>query len=352
MATMSKDRVTVSSTKNQIRFECQKFLDKKKYKGGPIALGKFRVDVQLTLLKLSSIDSKLEKKMHEEAVKIIGRASQKVQEGLESLHKTIETQQKKEKQGDTKARDVADKELKAVNKIVTDAQLGLGGDLRKGIEALLKKEGVGAKATAVARNAFERLQFERDAFQAEAEPEIDDKAWGKLGKGELALTDKHPAIIQEIKLRTNLAKSLAPIIKSGEGDVDAAKKELAAYSSHGQTLTMLLSKSSDSIAAMVKQLDKDKKSIDKKVAQRLVKELGGLKSTTGSVIGLVKDGMALAKDVAGVMKSPDGASEAAQYKNDFADFVKGVATIKTHTKKSGGSAKIIDALSKTLTKKK
>ena len=352
MATMSKDRVTVTADKNRIRFDCQKFLDKQKLKGGPIALGKFRVDVQLTLQGPASIESGLEKKMHEEAVKIIGRASQKVQDSLEALHKTAENQQKKEQQGDTKARTVADKELKAANKIMTDAQLALGGDLRKGMEALLKKEGVSAKASATARNVFEKLQFERDAFQAEAEPEFDDKAWGKLGKGELAVSDKHAAIVQEIKLRTSVAKVLAPFVAGREGDVSAAQKELAAYSSHGQALTKLLTRSNDAIGAMAKQLKKDKKSIDPKLGQRIFKELDGLDRANGSVFELIEDGVALAEKLTDILKTPEGATEVAQHKGDYAAFVKGVATIKTQTKKSGGSAKIIDTLSKSLTKKK
>ena len=134
--------------------------------------------------------------------------------------------------------------------------------------------------------------------------------------------------------------------------LEAARKELVAYSSHGQALSKMLIQSGDSIGAMVKQIKKDKKSIDPKVAGRLFKELDGLHSAAGSVLELIEDGVALADELAGVLQSAEGAADVARYKSNYAAFVKGVATIKTQTKKSGGSAKIIDALSKTLTKKK
>ena len=65
----------------QVWQECQKFIDKDKARTDPFELGKFRVDVQLTFQKLSSIDPKLEKKCHEEALKIIGDVSMAHQPG-------------------------------------------------------------------------------------------------------------------------------------------------------------------------------------------------------------------------------------------------------------------------------
>ena len=356
MAKMSKDRVTVSSTKNQMRFECKKLILKDKSKSGPLILGKFRVDVQLTFQELSSIDPKLHKMCHEESLKVIGRASEAIDGGLEQLRKITLTQQKKEKSGDKKARKVADTELKKLNKIIMSCQNSLGTDLRKSMEALLKKQGIKGKASATARNQFAKVTFDQDAFSAVREndglDEKSTKAWGKLGKGELALSDKHAAINQEIKLRSSLARTIAPFVEGREGDINAAKKELAAYRSHGQKLTKLLSGSDHAIAAMVKQIKKNKKSINPKVSQRLLKELSGLQRTTNSVFELIEAGITLAEDVAGVLQSTDAKTGAAQYKKQYVSFIKGVATIKTQTKKSGTSAKVIEALSKTLTKKK
>ncbi len=356
MATMSKDRVTVKTTKNQLRFDCQKLVLKDKGKADPFMLGKFRVDAQFTIKKLTSIDPKLEKKCHEEALKVIGKASAAIEDGLDQLRKTTAAQQKKEQQGDKNARKAADAELKKLNKIIDDCKNGIGADIRKALEALLKKEGVDSKVMSVARNILTPVCFENDAFSEAPEDEgLDDKstkAWGKLGKGELAITDKHPAILQEVKLRTSLAKSVAPFVAARGGDVGAARKELQAYITHGESLGKLLYQSAESIAAMAKQLKKDKRSVDPKLAKRLFKELDGLDGCAGTIYGMVEDGVGLANDLSDLLKTEEDAKNAAQYKNEFAAFVKGVATIKTEAKKSSSRAKIVDALSKSLTAKK
>ena len=126
----------------------------------------------------------IEKKIEKEGESVLDRYEKMIAEKTKELDETIKKQRKLAEKGAPKAEEPVAKGLKDLNRLISDIESDLGGEVRTSIEKLIKKQKIKVQASSVGMSRMNTVRLEPGLFEG-----MDDgldakevKSWADLHK--------------------------------------------------------------------------------------------------------------------------------------------------------------------------